>query len=110
MIRVRDRDLFDIVVEEEKTLTIFLLDNGGEGHRTERSGRVSASRCCRGRGKPQERVALWRERPLESWLGSSKLSPFFQKWYVVKEKHRPEGSLLQRQGRPREEGATCDTG
>ena len=43
VIRVRDRDLFDIVVGEEKTLAEFLLDNGGEGHRTERSGRVSAS-------------------------------------------------------------------
>ena len=40
LIRVRDRDLFDIVVEEEKTLAKFLLGNGGEGHRTERSGRV----------------------------------------------------------------------
>ena len=43
MIRVRDTDLFDIVIEEEKTLAKFLLDNGGEGHRTERSGRVCAS-------------------------------------------------------------------
>ena len=40
MIRVRDRDLFEIVVGEEKTLAKFLLDNGGEGQRTERSGRV----------------------------------------------------------------------
>ena len=78
VIRVRDRYLFDIVVGEEKTLAKFLLDNGGEGHRTERSERVRASLCCRGSGKPRVRVALWRERPLESWLGSSKLSPFFK--------------------------------
>ena len=38
--QVRDRDLFDIVVQEEKTLAKCMLDNGGEGHRTERSGRV----------------------------------------------------------------------
>ena len=31
MIRVRDRDLFDIVVEEADTLARFLLDSGGEG-------------------------------------------------------------------------------
>ena len=43
-------------------------------------------------------------------VGKLETLAFFQKWYVVKEKHRPEGSLLQRQGRPREEGATCDTG
>ena len=41
--QVRDKGLFDIVVGEEKTLAKFLLDNGGEGHRTERSGRVRAT-------------------------------------------------------------------
>ena len=79
---MRDRDLFDIVVGEDKTLAKFLLDNGGEG--TER--RV-VDGCCLSvveGGKPQERVALWRET-FESSLGSSKLSPLFQKWYDLKD-------------------------
>ena len=31
MLRVRDRDLFDIVVEKADTLVNFLHDSGGEG-------------------------------------------------------------------------------
>ena len=31
MLRVRDRDLFDIVVEKADTLVKFLLESGGEG-------------------------------------------------------------------------------
>ena len=91
--QMRDRDLFDIVVGEEKTLAKFLLDNGGAGHRTERSGRVrvSVSRCCRGRGKPQEGVALWRERPFGIVVRKLETLAFFQKWYVLKDTHRPEG-------------------
>ena len=92
--QVRDRDLFDIVVGQEKTLAKFLLDNGGEGHRTERSGRVwisAVSLLQRERAASGRRDALWRERDLlESWLRSSKLSPFFQKWYVLKDTHRPQ--------------------
>ena len=70
MLRVRDRDLFDIVVEKADTLVKFLLDSGGEGTRTESCGRLRLS-AVEG-GKPQERVALWRET-FESSLGSSKL-------------------------------------
>ena len=73
--RVRDRHLFDIVVGEEETLAKFLLETGAEG--TERRG---ADGCVSllWSGKPQERVALWRET-FASSLESSKLSPFFLK-------------------------------
>ena len=64
--QVRDRDLFDIVVGEEKTLAKFLLDNGGEGHRTERSGRVRAilsllqrEREASGRRRVVARETFW---------------------------------------------------
>ena len=55
-----------------------------EGHTDHKGECVCGSLlslCCR--GKPQERVALWRET-FESSSGSSKLSPFFSKWYVLK--------------------------
>ena len=62
---------------------------------------------------PKERVALWPET-FESWLGSSKLSFFFfKKWYVVKDKHRPEERTCVRvtavEARKAQERAPCDT-
>ena len=58
-----------------------------------RGADVCASLFCR--GKPQERVALWRET-FESWLVSSKRSPFFQ---VVRcEGHTERGTMMEGRG------------
>ena len=68
---------------------------------------MCASLCCR--GKPQERVALWRET-FESSLGSSKLSPFL-KWYDLKDTTTRRASvcvgLCCRGKEGRGKGAVC---